>query len=154
MKFLFYRSPVLLHSVLLATLFAGLPILNNQAFATPAGTAAIAQSTSPAPANQRQKLAEQFLDLVFTQQYEKATNYISPGIKSDFPASVIQQKAAAFQKLNGVFVKRLTSEVDGDVVVVNILFKKISKAVILTFDENLKIINADYFIDSTASSPK
>jgi hypothetical protein len=74
MKFLFYRSPVLLHSVLLATLFAGLPILDNQAFATPAGTTAIAQSTSPAPANQRQKLAEQFLDLVFTQQYEKATS--------------------------------------------------------------------------------
>jgi hypothetical protein len=51
-------------------------------------------------------------------------------------------------------VKRLTSEVDGDVVIVNILFKNNPKAVILTFDENLKIINADYFIENTASSPK
>jgi hypothetical protein len=131
----------------------GLPAMaNSQTDTIAIEPSAIAQSPSPVPANARQKLAEQFLDLVFSQQYEKATEYISPTIKNEFPASVIRQKADSFQKLNGTFVRRLNSESDGDVIVVNLLFNKNPRAVIITFDDNLKIINADYFIQS-ANSP-
>jgi hypothetical protein len=127
-----------------------------------AGSAAIAQSSCRSNsqpnsdaglANRRQEIAEQFLQLLFTQQYEAATDYISPTVKNEFPAAVLRQKVEEFQQGTGAFVSRLDSQVEDDVVAVNLLFEKKEVVFIVGFDENLNILNANYVLETDEAAP-
>lgn len=112
------------------------------------GAAAIAQSTSHSDSSdQRQEIAESFLDRLFSQQYEAATQYISPIVKSEFPADVLRQKVEAFQRGAGAFVARLDSQVEGDIVVVNLRFEQGERTFVVSFDENLNILNVNYVFE-------
>jgi hypothetical protein len=115
---------------------------------TDAGAATIAQSNSQSdPSHQRRETAERFLDLLFSQQYEAATRYISPIVKSEFPADVLREKVEAFQRGAGAFVTRLDSQVEGDIVIVNLRFEQGERTFVISFDENLNILNANYVFE-------
>lgn len=103
--------------------------------------------------NQRQEIAENFLDLLFNQQYEAATQYISPTLQSEFPPDVLRQKVEDFQQETGAFVSRLDSQVEGEVVVVKLQFERGERTFIVSFDENLNVFNANYVLETNDSTP-
>lgn len=141
----FFTSLVLITPLLLLQLPG-----KSQGSFTQAGSDSIAQSN---PSDQQQEVAERFFDLLFSQQYEAATQYISPTVKSEFPAAVLRQKVEDFQRGTGAFVARLDSQVAGDVVIIDLLFARGKRTFVVSFDENLNILNANYVLDTDDSTP-
>lgn len=143
--------------IYLASLFLITPLLWLQAPRTGQGSFAKAGSslnvqTHPTDqvdsSNQRQEIAERFLDLLFSQQYEAAAQYISPTVKSEFSPAVLRQKVEDFQRGTGAFVTRLDSKVVSDVVVIDLQFEQAERTFVIIFDENLNVLNANYVIET------
>lgn len=126
----------------------------SQDFLTQEGAASIAQTNSQSDlSSQRQEIAERFLDLLFSQQYEAAIQYISPTVKNEFPADVLRQKVEEFQRGTGAFVTRLDSQVERDVVVVNLQFEQEERTFVVSFDEDLNVLNANYVLETDDTTP-
>lgn len=134
--------PSLSRSLLPVLCFACLsPLLSFQ----PAqATQLTAQATGFVSSDREQQIAEQFIDLVFRQQYNEALQYIHPVLRAELSPERLQQGAEQFQKRSGAFIKRLNTQVDGDVVLVNTQFEQVTDTILVIFDDSGLITGVDF----------
>ncbi len=112
----------------------------------------VAQATDFAAGDREQEIAEQFIDLVFSQRYSEALQYIHPVLQAELSPERLQQGAEQFQKRSGMFIKRLDTRVDGDVVLVNTQFERVTDTILIIFDDSGSITGVDFPQNSLQSA--
>lgn len=93
------------------------------------------QSSAPTPTQERESIANQFVDLIATQQYDAAVGLLDPRLREEWTAPILQQRVEDFFSRTGNFVKRLDTKVDGDIVLVNTQFENVTNDIFVIFDE-------------------
>ena len=93
------------------------------------------QSAAPTLTQQRESIANQFVDLIAAQQYNAAVDLLDPRLREEWTTPVLQQRVEDFFGRTGNFVKRLDTKVDGDIVLVNTQFENVTNDIFVIFDE-------------------
>lgn len=134
--------PSLSRSILPILCFACLsPLL---CFQSAQAVESVAQTTAAPTSNQEQQIAEQFVDLVFSQRYSEALQFIHPVLRAELSPERLQQAVEQFQRRSGAYVKRLDTKVDGNIVLVNTQFERVTDTVFVIFDDSGMITGVDF----------
>jgi hypothetical protein len=78
-------------------------------------------------------------------------------LKAEFTPEALKRKVENFEQGMGKFVKRGSAKVVDEVVLIDIQFARRTVTFVVSFDDNLKIVNANPvigFIENQPSSPK
>lgn len=113
-------------------------------------------STKPVSPQQLQANAEAFVDALFSQQYDQAWKYLAPQAQTENPPAILQRKQEIFIKRTGDFRQRLSSRIDGEIIVVNIEFSNLTDDLIVIMEPGGKIVGVDFPADpndASAQSP-
>jgi len=94
-------------------------------------------------ANPLEERATQFVDLVFSQQYEDALSYLHPDFRQEVESS-FAERAEAFLGTTGAFQERQDSQVVENVVFINAQFEKVTDTIVIIFDETGLITGLDF----------
>jgi hypothetical protein len=126
------------HSVILGSLLtAAVPTIAPPSQALPASIS-IAQTVS------YQERAEQFVDLVFSAQYDEALEYLHPVLQEATEENSLEDRVERFQQVTGAFQTRLDAQVVENVVLVTTEFENVTDTIVIIFDEEGLITGVDF----------
>ncbi|AFY60825.1 hypothetical protein [Synechococcus sp. PCC 6312] len=98
----------------------------------------------PVPPQQLQANAEAFVDALFTQKYDQAWQYLAPQTQAENPPAILQRKREIFVKRTGDFRQRLSSRVDGAIIVIKVEFSKLTDDLIVIMEPDGKVLGVDF----------
>jgi hypothetical protein len=126
-------TPVVLGGLLTTSLATIAPL--SQALPSPVS---IAQTVS------YETIAEQFIDLIFSAQYDEALEYLHPVLQEATLENSLEQRVERFQRVTGAFQARLDAQVVENVVLVTTEFENVTDTIVIIFDENGLITGVDF----------
>ncbi|MDS3861815.1 hypothetical protein RIF25_13480 [Thermosynechococcaceae cyanobacterium BACA0444] len=98
----------------------------------------------PVPPQQLQANAEAFVDALFAQKYDQAWQYLAPQTQAENPPAILQRKGEIFVKRTGDFRQRVSSRVDGAIVVIKVEFSKLTDDLIVIMEPDGKVLGVDF----------
>jgi hypothetical protein len=126
-------TPVVLGGLLTTSLATIAPL--SQALPSPVS---IAQTVS------YETIAEQFIDLIFSAQYDEALEYLHPILQEATAENSLEERVERFQQVTGAFQARLDAQVVENVVLVTTEFENVTDTIVIIFDENGLITGVDF----------
>ncbi|HEY9641457.1 MAG TPA: hypothetical protein V6C57_13300 [Coleofasciculaceae cyanobacterium] len=97
-----------------------------------------------------QNRAEQFIDLVFSNQYDEALQYLHPTLRNEFRNN-FKERVENFERVTGKFQERQETRVEGNVVLVNTRFANLTDTIVVIFDQDGLITGIDFPIEPLRS---
>lgn len=126
------------HSIILGGLLtAVMPTIAPSSQALPASIS-IAQTVF------YQERAEEFVDLVFSTQYDEALEYLHPILQEAAEENSLEERVERFQRVTGAFQERLDTQVVENVVLITTEFENVTDTIVIIFDEAGLIIGVDF----------
>lgn len=113
--------------------------LSQGAIAAESGSPTIVAQTLTVQAK-----AEQFIDALATDDIAGAREFLNPQIKKDWSEAMMRQSWQDLLAVTGAFQQRLSSQVDGEVVLVTIQFETTTNDAIVIFDQSGQITGYDF----------
>ncbi|MDJ0714011.1 MAG: DUF3887 domain-containing protein [Prochloraceae cyanobacterium] len=95
-----------------------------------------------------QQKAENFVDLLAAEKFDRVRNELNSDLKRNWPASKIKQIWEELLAETGPFVRRgksrVVKTVNGDLVFVSVEFKNTTDQLLVTFDRDRQIVGLDF----------
>jgi hypothetical protein len=88
--------------------------------------------------------AEQFVDLVFSAQYDEALEYLHPILQEATAENSLEERVERFQQVTGGFQERLDTRMVENIVLITTEFENVTDTIVIIFDESGLITGVDF----------